>query len=827
MNGCVRICCFAALLAGVRVSGADATMTSLRAAHDVTPDTDPNSEFWRDAPHVIAERDSAGKPVPRYATEVRSRWTSGNLYFLFICPYNELWLKPNPSTTTETNELWNWDVAEVFLGSDFKDIRHYREFEISPQGEWIDLDVDLHKPHHEDGWVWNSGFQVAARIDRAAKIWYGAMRIPFSAIAIAQAAPGMQFRMNLFRGEGPPGNWRSVTWQPPLAETFHTPERFGLLELVAGPDVAALSAVRDAWLDDLIHPHNYAPGKNSFLVQGLKKGQRKTVLDLDGAGSVRHIWSTWSVPAGDTAAPPGAVRMLVFVDGGVAIDGPVDQVCGAAGTTGTRDVPMPAFIYEGAYNLYKPIAFTHGVRIEIEALRDLEEFYTQIDYRRGAQDRARAAASPLRSGTVRGAELALNGPGILRRLTFRGSSLSNARLKIYWDGDKTASVDAPLQYFFADFVNAAIESGPDRMTCYFPMPFRRAARIVLETPPEAPKPDAIEYAVEHTAVPANAPYFHAQFQESAGTTGYGQFPVLRVQGNGLFVGVNLFDTGHNHGGGDAALIDAGTAEPRVLHGICGEDYFSFAWHRTGVMTPLTGAPVHARRYRLHLENPYPFHESLQFLFGVFAGLQPKSVAFWYQAPGPAVTGEWSAVDVPWKALGPLGAGTPSAATVNAAAYDTRVAFKDVVPLHEQWQDADMVHGFADLTYLFRHYVFTSSGTGYVAGAGRTELTTSVFSAADQIVNALLGHDDALAVTVNGTAVAPLPAQSGFGASTARLPLHRGWNSLRVVVSNDENTDWRWCGLSLAINSAAARGLRFSASPSEVSGRRAEHARTHG
>ncbi len=238
-----NVCCLAAVLTMARPALAQATMTSLQAANDVAPDTNPASEFWRTAPRVLAEFDAMGKPVGRRRMEVRSRWTSQNLYFLFICPYDQLYLKPNPVTTAETNRLWNWDVAEVFLGSDFKDIRHYKEFEISPQGEWIDLDVDLNKPHHEDGWVWNSGFQVSARIDRAAKIWYGAMRIPFAAIAAGPPAPGMEFRMNLFRGEGPPSEWRSVTWQPPLTATFHTPERFGLLKLVAGPS-AMLDAPR-------------------------------------------------------------------------------------------------------------------------------------------------------------------------------------------------------------------------------------------------------------------------------------------------------------------------------------------------------------------------------------------------------------------------------------------------------------------------------------------------------------------------------------------------------------------------------------------------------
>jgi hypothetical protein len=34
-------------------------------------------------------------------------------------------------------------VAEVFIGADFTDIRHDKEFEISPQGEWVDFEIDL------------------------------------------------------------------------------------------------------------------------------------------------------------------------------------------------------------------------------------------------------------------------------------------------------------------------------------------------------------------------------------------------------------------------------------------------------------------------------------------------------------------------------------------------------------------------------------------------------------------------------------------------------------------------------------------------------------
>jgi len=213
------------------VVAAQPTIKSIWAEEDVSLDTNPASIFWRSALPVYLESDAHGNPVPNYRTEVRSRWTKQDLYFLFICPYEELNLKPNPHTSTETNRLWNWDVAEVFIGDDFNDIQHYKEFEVSPQGEWVDLDIDLHKPHHEEGWTWNSAFEVSARIDRASHIWYGAMKIPYSAIDTHPAAAGNVLRINLFRSQGPSSNKHELAWQAPMADTFHTPERFGLLEL--------------------------------------------------------------------------------------------------------------------------------------------------------------------------------------------------------------------------------------------------------------------------------------------------------------------------------------------------------------------------------------------------------------------------------------------------------------------------------------------------------------------------------------------------------------------------------------------------------------------
>lgn len=232
MNGFARLLLMTVLLSGLTMAGAQDTIESVQADKDAALTLDPASDFWQGSRTIRIERDRFGESVPQFRTEVRTRWTKDSLYFLFICPYEELYLKPDPKTKEETNELWDWDVAEVFIGSDFQNIRRYKEFEVSPQGEWVDLDIDLTKPHHEGGWTWNSGFEAQARIDHEKHVWYAAMRIPFTAIDSRTPAVGNTLRINLFLSEGPPKGHQEIMWQPSMSKTFHVPERFGLIRLV-------------------------------------------------------------------------------------------------------------------------------------------------------------------------------------------------------------------------------------------------------------------------------------------------------------------------------------------------------------------------------------------------------------------------------------------------------------------------------------------------------------------------------------------------------------------------------------------------------------------
>ena len=221
------------LFAAFALADGPGVMESFYSKADFALTANPNAKTWKGVAAIVAENGPLGDPTPGHRTEIRSRWTDRNIYFLFICPYQRLNLKSNPSTTTETAKLWTWDVAEVFVGADFEHIRQYREFQVSPQGEWVDLDIDRDNPKPEGGWMWNSGFKVKARIDRARKIWYGEMQIPIASFDARPPKEGNQMRINFYRLQGgpPESDRKRIAWQPTHQDNYHVPEAFGRLVL--------------------------------------------------------------------------------------------------------------------------------------------------------------------------------------------------------------------------------------------------------------------------------------------------------------------------------------------------------------------------------------------------------------------------------------------------------------------------------------------------------------------------------------------------------------------------------------------------------------------
>lgn len=227
----IYLMCLALMCIGSAQQQSPGVMFSKRAPSDFALTADPKSVAWKNAPAVVTDTDRFGERVPNARTEIRSRWTKDNLCFLFISQYETLYLRPEASLEKETLGLWDYDVVEVFVSSDLENIFTYKEFEVSPRAEWVDLDIDRSRKDKGSEWMWNSGFRFKTKIDEAKKIWICEMQIPWKAIDSRPIRAGNELRLNLYRIEGGPEKRKYLAWQKVNSESFHTPERFGRLRL--------------------------------------------------------------------------------------------------------------------------------------------------------------------------------------------------------------------------------------------------------------------------------------------------------------------------------------------------------------------------------------------------------------------------------------------------------------------------------------------------------------------------------------------------------------------------------------------------------------------
>jgi hypothetical protein len=194
---------------------------------------DPAASPWSPSAQATIVKDcSRSLEYASATTTVYGYWTDTDIYLLFRCPYRELNLFIPAANDKPRDKLWDRDVVEIFLGDDWTNIRHYREFEIAPTGDWIDLAIDLDHSEYDKGW--RSGWKTAARIDRAEKVWFAAARIPLSSVTTAAVKAGTRWRVNLYRieGLGPDADRHFLCWQPTCVQNRdpnHVPEHFGTL----------------------------------------------------------------------------------------------------------------------------------------------------------------------------------------------------------------------------------------------------------------------------------------------------------------------------------------------------------------------------------------------------------------------------------------------------------------------------------------------------------------------------------------------------------------------------------------------------------------------
>ncbi|PYL00377.1 MAG: hypothetical protein DME19_05320 [Verrucomicrobia bacterium] len=200
----------------------------MRATHidaDFPLDGQLNQPAWRKAqPARVEYTLKEGAARPGIPTVVRALWSDKYLYLGYECPFTELSTFSPPDLKKERFGLWERDVVEVFIGSDPAALKHYYEFEVSPNGEQLDLELG----GDTKGLDWNSGFESVASADTSGKVWRVEMRILLKELSGTKPSRGTRWRLNLYRHDI--AHQSFLAWSPTATATAHTPEKFGYLE---------------------------------------------------------------------------------------------------------------------------------------------------------------------------------------------------------------------------------------------------------------------------------------------------------------------------------------------------------------------------------------------------------------------------------------------------------------------------------------------------------------------------------------------------------------------------------------------------------------------
>ena len=194
--------------------------------HTLRIDASRTATEWQSASPVAFCSDWQGQNQdPRRETQVRVLWSQQHLYLRFECRYRELFIFEDSDSDGRRDHLWDRDVAEAFLQPDPADEHRYREFEVSPNGMWVDLDIfsggrkDL-----------KSGLERSVVRDEKSRTWTAELAIPMKSLT-TKFDPAAIWRANFYRVEGRKEPRAYLAWQPTHTPqpNFHVPKAFGKL----------------------------------------------------------------------------------------------------------------------------------------------------------------------------------------------------------------------------------------------------------------------------------------------------------------------------------------------------------------------------------------------------------------------------------------------------------------------------------------------------------------------------------------------------------------------------------------------------------------------
>jgi hypothetical protein len=270
----------------------------------------------------------------------------------------------------------------------------------------------------------------------------------------------------------------------------------------------------------------------------------------------------------------------------------------------------------------------------------------------------------------------IKGPGRIQQIWMTPTgNFRRSILRFYWDGETEPSIECPVGDFFAcgwgkyaQINSLAICVNPgSAFNCYWPMPFRKRARVTLENLDDKEMTVYYQINYELTSVPRDTAYLHAQFRRESPLKQKGIYTILDgVTGRGHYVGTYLAWEVHSPGWwgeGEIKFFLDGDQEFPTIAGTGTEDYFCGSYNfdtkgpdgknrYTVFSTPYSGLAqalppekiyeVGQRfgLYRWHVTDPVRFEKDLKVTIqalgwqsgGRYLPLEDdiSSLAFWYQ-----------------------------------------------------------------------------------------------------------------------------------------------------------------------------------------------------
>jgi hypothetical protein len=267
----------------------------------------------------------------------------------------------------------------------------------------------------------------------------------------------------------------------------------------------------------------------------------------------------------------------------------------------------------------------------------------------------------------------IKGPGCIQQIWMTPTgNWRRSILRFYWDGEAHPSIECPVGDFFAcgwgkycqiNSLPVCVNPG-SAFNCYWPMPFRKSARVTLENTDE--KDMVLYYQINYAlgSVPNDSAYLHAQFRREAPLKNKGLYTIVDdIEGQGHYVGTYLAWEVHSPGWwgeGEIKFYLDGDKEFPTICGTGTEDYFCgsydfenpdtkkyqlFSTPYTGLAQVLPPDKIYEvgqkfGLYRWHIADPVRFEKDLKVTIqalgwqsgGRYLPLNDTvaSVAYWYQ-----------------------------------------------------------------------------------------------------------------------------------------------------------------------------------------------------